>query len=68
MENTERQGMVMNLKEGELRIYYHPGSEGQDTFFETWLETALKTFSYKRWASGTNTETGVRDLAFDKKK
>ena len=56
----------MKLKEGELRIFYHTGESGIDAFFEGWMETALKAFGYKRWASGMEIETGVRDIAFEK--
>ena len=63
----------MKLTEGELKIYYRPfdtepEGSGIYTFFKNWMETALTAFGYKRWASGIDTETGVRDLAFDKKK
>lgn len=64
---------MMKLKPGELRIYYRPfdtkpGESGMDMFFENWMETALKAFGYKRYASGIEKETGVRDLAFDKER
>ena len=54
----------------KLKIEYDiPKQADTNTFFEVdeALEKALKPFGYKRWASGFNLNTRIRDLAFDKK-
>ena len=53
----------MKLKEGEVKIYY----KHKNGIVEDWdlaIEDALFAFGLKRWASGCNHITGVRDLAF----
>ena len=51
------------MKKGELKVYYK-GELNQE--LDKALEKTLKSFGYKRWASGMDAE-GIRDLAFDKK-
>jgi len=53
----------MQLKKGELKIYY----KGHDFKMEDELEIILKKYGYYRWASGFSTQEDIRDLAFDKK-
>ena len=53
-----------DLKPGELKIYY---DDLLNTALDKALEKVLKGFGYRRWASGVDLTTGVRDLAFDKK-
>lgn len=53
----------MNVPENEVRIYY----KHKKKVVEVWdlaIEDALFAFGLKRWASGFNFETKVRDLAF----
>jgi len=54
----------MKLKDDELKIFY---GGGLDEDLDTYLENALSQLGYSRWASGYEIESGVRDLAFDKK-
>ncbi len=56
------------ISEGELKIYYCPKLGVIDLEFEAKIEKVLKKYGYKRWASGMHLESGIRDIAFDKKK
>ncbi len=56
----------MELKENELKIFYKD-KDGIWPGLDDCLENALKEFGYKKWASGMEIKTGVRDLAFEKK-
>ena len=54
----------MELKTGELKVFYAGGiNQGIDSA----IEDALGLFGMKRWASGQDLTTGVRDLAFQRK-
>lgn len=55
----------MKLEMGDLRIYYRDQSK-INSELDNALEEVLKKFGYTRWASGCETATGIRDLAFDK--
>ena len=55
----------MNVPENEIRVYY----KHDDRIVKAWdstLETALSALGFRRWASGFNYLTGIRDLAFEK--
>lgn len=58
----------MVLSKGELRVHYRIKSGVIDTKIDKKIAKVLKKFGYKRWASGINLTTGVRDIAFDLKK
>ena len=55
---------MINLKKDELRVYYNCGEIRE--VLDDEISKAVGKFGYTRWASGINTETRVRDLAFDK--
>lgn len=53
----------MEMQKGEIKVYY----KHKDRIVEAWdlaIEDALFAFGLKRWASGFNMITKVRDLAF----
>ena len=54
----------MKLKENEFRIYYK--IKGRLVNFEKELEKLFEKYGYKRWASGYDLNSGVRDLWFEK--
>jgi len=56
----------MKLKKGELRVYYLVNGR-IDSKLDEAIEKTLKEFGYHQWASGCETETGIKDLAFDRK-
>jgi len=56
----------VELKKGELKVYYLVNGR-IDSKLDEAIEEVLKKFGYHRWASGSDFETKVRDLAFDKK-
>ncbi len=55
----------MICKDNEIKIYYRC-KEGVNIALDEALESHLNTLGYRRWASGCNLESGVRDLAFEK--
>ena len=59
----------MELKKGELRVFYRCEDESRmlDSELDSDLIAILKRFNYESWASGTDLTTGVRELAFEKK-
>ena len=57
----------MKLKKSVLMVFYNENHRINTTLDED-LEEVLKKFGYRRFASGTERATGVRDLAFEKKK
>jgi hypothetical protein len=54
----------MELKDGELRIFY---KGDLDQPMDDALIKLLKLFGYRFWASGMSLRDWTRDLAFDKK-
>jgi len=48
----------------EIKIYYNGGL---NTRFDNAIEKVLNMFGYRRWASGMEFGSGVRDLCFEKK-
>lgn len=58
-------------RKNQLRVHYDCPNDGPDVGIDVGLdsaiEIAIKPFGYRRWASGYEMETGIRDLAFDKK-
>ena len=53
----------MEIRDKEVKVYY----KHEDKIVEPWdsaIEDALFAFGLKRWASGYDFTTGVRDLAF----
>jgi len=54
----------MVVQENEIKIYYKH-KEGIVSEWDSIIEAALSTLGFKRWASGFNLITGIRDLAFD---
>lgn len=57
----------MELKNGEIRIYYKTDVGEIDSGLDLALEEVLTKRGYHRWASGFDLTTDVRDLAFEKK-
>ena len=52
----------MKLKVRELKVFY----KGElNVKLDEAVEKVLKTFGYRRWASGMNLVESVRDLAFE---
>ena len=56
---------MIELKEGECRVYYKLGEKFLP--FEKELEKLFKDNGFERWASGFGLCDGVRDLCFEKK-
>jgi len=57
----------MNLRKNELRVYYQTGTNVSVGFkLDRAIEKALAKFGYRRWDSGVEPQTGVRNLSFDK--
>ena len=54
----------MNLKKGELKVFYSMFNDSED--IDNAIEKALEPFGFHRWASGCETQTNVRDLAFER--
>uniref|UniRef100_A0A6H1ZUB5 Uncharacterized protein n=1 Tax=viral metagenome TaxID=1070528 RepID=A0A6H1ZUB5_9ZZZZ len=53
----------MLVPENEIRVYY----KRKEKIIEAWdlaIEDALVKIGMKRWASGFDLTTGIRDLAF----
>ena len=57
----------MELKKGELRVFYRCEDESEMQDLDNHLIAMLKSFNCGFWASGTDLTTGVRELAFEKK-
>ena len=55
---------VLKLRENELKVFY---SGKVDRVLDLAIEDVLKTFGYRRWASGWTADDSVRDLAFEQK-
>lgn len=49
----------------KLKVYYDSDFEVNGELDKA-IEKTVKEFGYKRWASGCDLTSGVRDLAFDK--
>uniref|UniRef100_A0A6H2A1S2 Uncharacterized protein n=1 Tax=viral metagenome TaxID=1070528 RepID=A0A6H2A1S2_9ZZZZ len=52
----------MNVPKNEIRVYY----KHDDRIVEAWDSAIETTLGFRRWASGFNYLTGIRDLAFEK--
>jgi len=52
-----------DMKRDELKIFY---AGGLNENLDKKLTNLLKEFGYKRWASGMNLKTLIRDLAYDR--
>lgn len=61
----EYQEAKMKLKQNELRIYYRTETGDIDPDLDKALEDTLKKFGFRRWASGFEIATDIRDLAFE---
>ena len=57
----------MKLKNNELKVFYNL-NRTIDQNVDHAIEQALKSQGFRRWASGIDHTTGVRDLAFDRQK
>lgn len=57
----------MKLRKRELRIFYNIGTK-INSELDNAIEETLAKFGYRRWASGCSAVSGVRDLAFTKRK
>lgn len=55
----------MKLKEGEIKVFHNLDFD-ESAKVDKHIEKTLKKLGYRRWASGIDMTTGVRDLAFDK--
>jgi len=64
MVQVKNGGCKMDLKPGQLRVYYN-NNWGIDVFLDRALEKVLVEHGYSRWASGCDLINGVRDLAFE---
>ena len=53
------------MKDGELKVFYKNKGE-IDSKFEVALRAFLRARGYKFWASGMETESKIRDIAFEK--
>ena len=51
------------MKEDEVKVFY---SGGLNAELDKAIADCLKEFGYKRWASGMEIGSQVRDLAFDR--
>ena len=57
----------MRIRKRELKVFYNQGTE-IDSGLDNALKETLAKFGYRIWATGCSTVSGVRDLAFTKRK
>lgn len=57
----------MRLRKRELKVFYNQGSE-IDPELDAAIKKTLAKFGYRIWATGCSSVSGVRDLAYTKRK
>jgi len=54
----------MYCPENEIRVFYNRNGK-IDKELDSQIESCLTTVGFRRWASGLEIGTGIRDLAFE---